>query len=151
MSSIRLELRIYDLLLAQLELFVQGLDVADYPNRIRVAIPNKEISSQDGIYLKASQVPAITRGPTLETTREFRGVFLVNIVTQRNTGLREAIKLGSAIVDFFYDDTQANVFFDEDIAPPLKIKIDRQPNIRPPLYESKEVMVPVLINYHSLY
>jgi len=148
-----IELRVYDLLLAQLQDFVEGLSLdviprEEFPEGLRVAIPNNHLSVQDDIYLRVNQIPADVLGPCLDDAREFRGTLLVNVVAKRNKGIRAAMKLASCLVEYFY---QGLIFFDEDVDPPLKIKIDRQTNIRPILYETDEAILPVTIKYRSFY
>ena len=153
MSVVLISFELYDLLIEQLKGFVQGLPVSEYPlsrfpQGVRTAIPNNELDIQDDLYLRVNYVPADLPGSCLGAEREYRGVLLVNVVIKRNKGIRDALKLASRLENYFFTGL---VMFNTDVTPPLKIKIDRQTNARPPLYESDEVVIPVTINYRSFY
>ncbi len=153
MSIELIDFEVYDLLIAQLGEFVQSLPVSEYPlddfpNGVRVSIPNNGLDIQANLYLRVNYVPADLPGSCLGDTREFKGILLVNIVIKRNKGIRAAMKLASRLVNHFH---QGLEFFNTELTPPLKIKIHRQANARPALYESDEVVIPVTIPYESFY
>lgn len=108
-----------------------------------IAFPNMPLTPAGANYLRVDYLPNQTRQITMraDEPQQFRGIYQVAVMWQRNQGMIKPLDTAGLIVNHF----KGLTLWANDI----KVTIDQEPWAASPLIEPDAVMIPVSIQWHA--